>query len=190
MASDEEFLYIAGACKKHSGIVYDTPSEPRKRDANLIQRDRLEIALDIDRDAATFFLLAIDSAGRVAELCGGNLAWNPTWYVAQREDNEYWYVEAAIPLDEITNPDTHSHWGLSIRRFARHQLLGSWPHAVKDSAASHESTANQKMPSLYELGISRNHDLAAQPYETFGVMTLPQRDADPATDQNAGKTKD
>ena len=190
MASDEDFFYIAAACKKHSGLVYESTGEPRKRDANLSQRDRLEIALDIDRDSATFFLLAIDSAGRVAESCGGNLAWNPTWYIAQREDNEFWYVEAAIPLDEISNADTQTHWGLSIRRFARHQLLGSWPHAsVKDSAAAQVSTDGPDMPSLYQLAISRNHALAAQTYESFGVLTLPQQDADPGKDKNAGKTK-
>ncbi len=119
-ARDEQFLYIAIAAAKNSECTYDEENVPRQRDEDLSKQDRVEISLDIDRDYVTAWRLAVDSRGRVHDSCWGDDAWNPKWYVAASQDDDAWYVEAAIPWDQLVPqaPMPADTWSATVRRIA------------------------------------------------------------------------
>ncbi|MEM8677917.1 MAG: hypothetical protein AAGF97_01055, partial [Planctomycetota bacterium] len=117
VAHDAEHLYIAIQADKLEGVSYETPSEPRRRDADLSERDRLQILLDVDRDYETGWLLEVDHRGWGSERLMQDRYWNPNWYIAADETELNWTVECAIPLSELGErakpPPT---WGLGFRR--------------------------------------------------------------------------
>ncbi|MCL2304332.1 MAG: YCF48-related protein [Planctomycetaceae bacterium] len=116
---DDDNLYMAFRCRKSNGFTYPPPDNaPRPRDPDLSGEDRVEIFLDTDGDAAVAFKLTVDYRGWVAEDCWGDKSWNPTLYVAREEDDQFWMIEAAIPLDQLTEypPQQGTAWGISLRR--------------------------------------------------------------------------
>ncbi len=134
-AFDDEFLYLAVSCRKAPGLVYETTDQPRPRDADLSASDRVEIHLDIDRDYASYFSLAVDSRGWTSERCFGDPTWDPTWFVAASGDDEYWTAEIAISCDQIAlkKPQAKEAWAIGIQRAAGHVGFQSFsqPAAVE-----------------------------------------------------------
>lgn len=121
LAHDDEFLYIAAICHCASGeeSIPGSQTRKRQRDRALDPRDQLRIAIDVDRDCRTSYLLTIDGRGSFADQLGENLLWNPTWYLAHARTDSNWMVEAAIPLEELGPPpdeSADSAWGISICR--------------------------------------------------------------------------
>jgi hypothetical protein len=115
---DEAFLYIAVQCPKAIGVDYQGDDSPRPRDADLTQRDRVALRLDLDRDFTTAYQLTVDHRGWTGESCWNDAAWNPNWYVAVASDESSWAVEAAVPLAELTAslPSPKHVWAVSLRR--------------------------------------------------------------------------
>ena len=97
-ARDTQFLYLIARMNKQPNVRYDYQKKRRTRDANLQNRDRIEITLDCDRDGRTGFRLMLDHRGWVNESFDAISDWDPDWYVSQLEDDNSWTVEAAIPL--------------------------------------------------------------------------------------------
>lgn len=103
-AYDNQFLYVAIRCSKVTGVAYPRNERPRHYDGDVHRYDRVRLAIDLDRDYATWFELYVDSRGWTADRCAGDATWNPQWYVAAAEssDGAAWMVEAAIPFNELT----------------------------------------------------------------------------------------
>ena len=97
-ARDTQFLYLIARMNKQPNVRYDYQKKRRTRDANLQNRDRIEINFDCDRDGRTGFRLVLDHRGWVNESFDAISDWDPDWYVSQTEDDNSWTVEAAIPL--------------------------------------------------------------------------------------------
>jgi photosystem II stability/assembly factor-like uncharacterized protein len=118
LAWDDEFLYFAASCKKAAGELYVRGEEPRPHDSDLSQQDHLVLLLDVDRDYATWWQLAIDFAGRPAASCFGDATWNPQWFIAAGGDEAWWTVEAAIPLAELgpARPQVRDVWAAQVQR--------------------------------------------------------------------------
>jgi photosystem II stability/assembly factor-like uncharacterized protein len=95
---DSEFLFFIARINKRPDYNYSHTKKRRVRDANLLNRDRIEIGLDCDRDGRTKFQLTIDHRGWVNESFDVLSDWDPNWYVSQTEDEDSWTVEAAVPL--------------------------------------------------------------------------------------------
>ena len=74
--------------------------------------------LDIDRDFATYYHLAVDHRGWTFDRCWEDATWDPTWFVASRQEEGRWIAEAAIPLKELTGrpPQPHDVWAVGIQR--------------------------------------------------------------------------
>ncbi len=126
---DKQYLYVGIRSKRAAGFSYPpTAEKPRSRDANIDDQDRVEILLDVDRDYGTYYTLAVDSRGWVVDSCWGDKSWNPSWYVARHEDKNYWYIEAAIPLDSLTDqfPMPKTVWAVGIRRIVPGQGIECW----------------------------------------------------------------
>ncbi len=125
---DDAFLYIAVQCPKGIGVGYQPDDSPRPRDADLTQRDRVALRLDLDRDFTTAFQLTVDHRGWTHESCWDDESWNPNWYVAAANDEDRWTVEAAVPLAELTpNTPLPKHvWAVSARRTIPRQGSVSW----------------------------------------------------------------
>jgi hypothetical protein len=98
LAFDDEFLYLAVSCQKVPGIEYAQDLKPRVPDEDFSRADHVTLLLDIDRDYATYWQLSFDHRGRPADSCCGDRTWNPEWYLAAAGDEQFWTVEAAIPL--------------------------------------------------------------------------------------------
>jgi len=117
---DRQFLYIGMRCPKIPGFQYVKPdtTTPRKRDSNLAQQDRMEILLDVDRDYSVYHRLEIDYQGSANDSCWGDTTWNPSWFFAQDEDEQFWYIEAAIPWTALMEqpPKSQDVIGISLRR--------------------------------------------------------------------------
>jgi hypothetical protein len=125
---DREFLYLAVDCPKTKDVDYSPDDRPRPRDADLSGHDRVVVRLDVDRDYATAYELAIDHRGWTYDACWNDATWNPTWYVAAAADAETWTVEAAIPLAELVGepPAIRDVWAASIERKTPRGGSESW----------------------------------------------------------------
>ena len=118
LAFDDEFLYVAISCVKAPGVDYSMEDAPRSSDSDLMKRDRVTILLDIDRDYASYWQLTIDYRGWPAEHCYGDATWNPQWFIAAAGDEQYWTIEAAIPLAELSpkKPQVRDVWAVGLQR--------------------------------------------------------------------------
>ena len=120
LAYDREFLYVAVQCACVPGAKYEAAAGPRPRDADLTGHDRVELLLDVDRDYATYYRLAVDHRGWTAESCWGDRTWDPVWFVAAAGSGGAWTAEAAIPLEHLTGrfPQARDAWAIGIQRVA------------------------------------------------------------------------
>jgi len=128
LAYDNEFLYVAIACRAVPGMKYPPANGLRPRDADLTAHDRVELYLDLDRDFVTAFHLTVDHRGWTAEDCWGDRTWNPTWYVAAGRQTDVWTAEAAIPLDQLTGryPGPRDVWAAGLQRTVPGVGFQSW----------------------------------------------------------------
>ena len=115
---DDQFLYLAARYPKQANITYQPNNSPRTHDADLTAHDHVRIRLDLDRDYATCYELAIDHRGQTTDRCWRDTSWNPQWFVAAAEDSTHWAVEAAIAWDQLTvdSPQAGYAWVISIER--------------------------------------------------------------------------
>lgn len=133
VAFDDDYLYLAIRCMKSKKFQYEAPSkEARPRDADLEESDRVKISLDLDRDYATAYELTIDYRGMTSDALAGNQTWDPQWFVASKQDQATWTIEAAIPLGELTGeiirPGTS--WAMSAQRVIVGEGTESWPKSA------------------------------------------------------------
>ncbi len=128
-AYDEEFLYIAARCNKFSDYPYRSTDSARERDADLRNRDRLEFALDTDRDYQTFLQFSVDHRGWCNDAANGSPGWDPEWFIAKAEDEKSWSVELAIPIAQLTSgsPESDTVWAVSAARKMGRHPVNLWP---------------------------------------------------------------
>jgi len=150
LARDDQFLYLAITCVKQPDFEYRYAAQTRTRDPDLSDSDRVVIQLDVDRQPDVYYQLEVDYRGHVTESLANQSAWNPRWFVAQRQDQDHWYIEAAIPLNEVSaslldlqsnaerqDPDAAKEsppparptfWRLSIQRKLGSATASTWPN--------------------------------------------------------------
>ena len=175
-SADNEFLYVAVRCRlSSSSEAFDT-NQPRKRDANLSTSDRVEIAIDIDRDTETSFLFSVDSAGRVADSLGNNLAWNPEWYVAASRTERFWQVEMAIPRSQLDRMSDSSHWLIAVNRYIHSMLISSTDPEFKSSG--------QRTRSAHVQAIYGNWTANQLPISAMKLLSLPTSRTAPANSES------
>jgi hypothetical protein len=137
VAYDAEFLYVAARCRQAPASGASLPGGPaavRSRDADLSAHDRIELLIGVDRDYTTYYRLAMDHRGWTNDSCWGDKTWDPQWFVAARQGDGVWTVEAAIPLAELTGqpPQPRDTWAIGIQRVVPGTGFQSWstPAAV------------------------------------------------------------
>jgi photosystem II stability/assembly factor-like uncharacterized protein len=118
LAFDDEFLYVAFSCRRAPGVDYEAAKGVRTSDSDLSTHDHVRIHLDIDRDYSSYWTLAVDHRGWPAESCFGDASWNPQWFIAVGGSDEFWTVEAAIPLSELApkKPQVRDVWAVGLER--------------------------------------------------------------------------
>ncbi|MEC9092419.1 MAG: hypothetical protein VX438_06920, partial [Planctomycetota bacterium] len=104
-ALDSEYLYLAWTRKIPKPVNYDV-NRQRTRDEDLTRYDRIQILLDFDRDYNSAVELSVDVRGSCQDAIWRDnqtrdFSYNPTWYIASRQEHGRWSVEAAIPLTEL-----------------------------------------------------------------------------------------
>jgi photosystem II stability/assembly factor-like uncharacterized protein len=118
-AFDDENLYFSISARKAKTASYERdPALARKRDADLSERDRVIMFLDLDRDFVTHYRLTVDDRGWGADACGRDTTWDPRWFIAASADATSWTIEAAVPWRELTDsvPKAHDAWGVLLQR--------------------------------------------------------------------------
>ncbi len=115
---DDGFLYLAISTPKAEDQNYQTETRPRTYDADLTGHDHLRLRLDLDRDYATCFELAVDHRGQTNDRCWLDTSWNLQWFIAAGGDNSHWTIEAAIPWESLTTmpPQPGDAWAIAIDR--------------------------------------------------------------------------
>lgn len=127
---DAEFFYIAARCQSLDIYSAAPQGAVRTRDADLSAQDRVELLLDTDRDRATQWRLTVDHRGWTGESCGGDPAWNPTWYVAAGKKGNRWTVEAAVRRDELAAQlKSRDTWCIAARRIMPGAGGQAWPQS-------------------------------------------------------------
>lgn len=129
-AYDEKYLYLAASISRPEGATPPTIElAGRKQDGDVAGYDRIAIALDIDRDFATYYRFEVDARGQVADDCWGDKSWNPKWFVAVDGDANRWRIEAAIPFSELAprSAQRGELWGVSVSRIIPAVGIQGWP---------------------------------------------------------------
>lgn len=127
---DAQFLYVGANIPRAEGVPTDGPQYAgRKHDADLSGFDRLDIALDVNRDFATSYHIQVDQRGHVSEQCWEDPHWNPKLFVAVDSEKNHWRMELAIPFSEFlsTAPNSESSWAVSITRTIPLIATEAWP---------------------------------------------------------------
>jgi hypothetical protein len=122
-------LYFAARLERRERSRRIPPASARQHDEDHQDRDRIELCVDTDRDYLTAFRFVIDESGRTSEQCWWLSRWNPDWFVAVDSDDSAWRVEAAIPLNELSNPTARPGmlWSVRFRRVLPGYLEQSLP---------------------------------------------------------------
>lgn len=116
---DAKYLYVAGNAPRSSGLAVDPPSYAgRPYDGDLEPFDRISLALDVNRDYASFYRFDVDQRGWTRDACWVSQEWNPKWHVAANADERYWRVEIAIPWEELVPapPQRGTAWAMGAMR--------------------------------------------------------------------------
>ena len=116
-AHNSQYLFVAISCTKSPELAYPRTTELRQRDHELT-RDRLQICLDTDRDGTTFWTLEVDDRGWASDRLMGDTSWNPKWFIAARATSQQWFLEIAIPRDQLAIMASTGRqvWGVGIQR--------------------------------------------------------------------------
>jgi hypothetical protein len=132
LSQDREFLYIAASVPRaEHARAEGVQLGGREHDADLSPFDRLSLAIDVDRDYATWYTLEVDQRGWTSEKCWDDKGWDPKWYVAADADDKNWRIEAAIPLSELVPepPAPGTTWAVGIVRTIPAVGVQGWPEA-------------------------------------------------------------
>ena len=171
-ARDDAFLYVIARVNKQSNYDYQFDKKHRIRDANLRNRDRIEISFDTNRDDRTAFELTIDHRGWTNDSFDAISDWDPQWYVSQSEDEKTWTVEAAIPRSAFTFQDSgaeqtaaanmlsdSSPWTIGLRRHIYKNDLWSGMSADSTDGPDAEIPTHSKRSMLDLLKPNRQRQL-------------------------------
>lgn len=127
---DAEYFYLAGSFPRLPALPVELPRrEGRRHDADLTGQDRLQIAIDLDRDYQSSLVLEVDQRGFTRDTCWLDAGWDPEWFVACQGDERHWRVELAIPLAELSRERpvrANETWGLSVSRILPGIGVQSW----------------------------------------------------------------
>lgn len=102
VCADTATLFIA--CELLEANMDKLKAQPTDHDiSRLFSNDCVEIFIHPDPDTGEYFHLAASAAGSKYEAIatGGPIDWNPDWDVATSLGDGRWFLEAAIPLDEV-----------------------------------------------------------------------------------------
>lgn len=124
---DDEYLFVSWRCAGASLLKRGPKPTIRARDA-AVGDDHVDLWLDIDRDYQTSYQFTTDQSGQTREACGGDIRWNPQWFVASSQRDGAWSTEIAIPFAELTAAGVAPGevWCIRLQRKYRGTPI-SWP---------------------------------------------------------------
>jgi len=123
---DTRVLYLLVHCR---GPV------PKQRD--IPGADHVQILIDVDRDYASHFLLAVDSRGRRSGTClddrAWHRAWERNWKAVVKPVDDGWMAEIAVPLDTLGwwpggVPKPGTMWCFNVVRSPADGAVQAWSH--------------------------------------------------------------
>ena len=109
---DTRHLYLGIECLED--LVERINARVTEDGGNVWEDDCVEVFLDPDADGKAYYQVVINSRGVkwFAEV-GGTQKWQPQLQAAAKLGDRRWFVEVAIPLDDL---GPHSVWGFNIGR--------------------------------------------------------------------------
>ncbi len=139
LANDEQYLYIAirvpvtSSAGEGTEVVHQIDN--RVSNTSRTQRDQvnplhcLQLLLDTDGDGRHSYRILIDPQGGIADQQGGQTNWNPTLFVAQKQQGGWWQIELAIDTSDLASDRIGQPWAIELWRQANHQsteLITGW----------------------------------------------------------------
>lgn len=133
LLSDDDHLFIGIVA--HQSVPTEYEMGQRVRDTDLSDFDRVEIALDPDRDFIDSYRLTFDCRGWICDTCQNDKNWNPQVYIARKVTDFGWILEIAIPWRELCDapPNVGNVWGIALRRIIPGSGYSSWNWNGKNS---------------------------------------------------------
>lgn len=137
-AWNKAYLYVSATVQ--SPVRQREASNPREPVRDQLDQDvsSIECLLDVDRDAATFFRIAVDRSGNGLDACGDDLSWNlplqtsalsGAWQWAVERERDGWRLEMAIPTAPMVSmtPEAGQAWAVQVvcrpARYERRQSI-------------------------------------------------------------------
>jgi len=112
---DEGNLYVAFKCQEsRMGKIKATDYG---RDGQLWQNDSVEIFLDTNQDAKTYFHFIIDVSGNVYDSIGHDAKFNFPVKAKTFKGKDFWSVEVSIPFASLARfSELKDTWGINLGR--------------------------------------------------------------------------
>ena len=120
-AFDNDHLYVFVECPITDQGRDVSPRSTRQRDG-VLDENRIQIELDVDRDLASAWRIQVDQYGQVQESCDSVKTWNPKLFVAGQRSESSWTAELAVPLSELVSSSERAKlkpWLFSVHRSQR-----------------------------------------------------------------------
>ncbi len=109
-AYDNDFVYVAISCPSEQ-LRPDSQVNSGSstiRDNDLTKVDRMQLAIDTDRDLLTTMQLQVSDARRTRDTIDGRPHWNPTWYIASKRSDDQVAFEIAILRRDLVDLPIHT----------------------------------------------------------------------------------
>ncbi len=139
-ARDEQFLYVFSHAQSSNTTRIN---QVKERDCIKPDSDQIKLRIDLDRDYACWFEIGWSSSGDYVDALNDMLQWNPTWWVATRNDGNAWSAEIAIPLEQLvvsgegaTKDWTNEVWAINAVRTIPGVATHSMAPTISDRAAA------------------------------------------------------
>jgi len=135
LARDDEFLYIFSQAPK---AFTSQPSINKRTDVIKSESDQIRLKIDLDRDYASWFEIGWSASGESVDSVNDMPQWNPQWHAANHSDNQDWFTEIAIPLDQliVAPTPTTKNWKKEVWAFnATRSIPNVATHSMSPSIA-------------------------------------------------------
>lgn len=166
ICKDRDNLYIAFLCMEPqmSKIV----EEQKNKDGSIWKDDGVELFIDPEKNGTGYYHLIINSAGVTYDAKINNLShlqdreWDSDIKTASIKKENYWTLEAAIPLTKILPRNENMVWGIN---FARSRKTTSNPRLLMETISWVPLVGTFHQPEKFGSLVISNEMLIVEDYK-------------------------
>jgi len=112
---DDKNLYVAFKC--YDSQINALKATQTQRDDSVWLDDSVEIFLDVDNGARTYYHFIVNPLATRYDAIGTDWSWNGNWQTAVSTNTDHWMAEIEIPFSSLDIPlEADTTWGLNFCR--------------------------------------------------------------------------